>query len=50
MRMILLLQAEVRLLMEKARNQRPTQILMHRDPHDWSTCQQLIFVRELLAA
>lgn len=41
MRMILLLQAEVQVLMEKAKNQRPMQILMHPDPIDWRTCQQL---------
>ena len=41
MRMILLLQAEVQVLMVKAKNQRPMQILMHLDHIDWRTYQQL---------
>ena len=41
MRMILLLQAEVQVLMGKAKNQRPMQMPMHPDHIDWRTCQQL---------
>ena len=41
MRMILLLQAEVQVLMGKAKDQRPMQMLMHPDPIDWRICQQL---------